>query len=84
MIREIIVIAFISAFIRIYPAKITQSMAMKPNCVLENVRFAIIACMCCAKLIKKGVDSHPHLLQRPIERVNEKLILLFLNQMNLY
>lgn len=42
MIREIIVTAFISAFMRMYPAKITQSMAMKPNCVCENVRFAIM------------------------------------------
>ena len=42
MIREITVMAFISAFMRIYPARITQSIAMKPNCVGENVRLAIM------------------------------------------
>ena len=67
MIREIIVTAFISAFMRMYPAKITQSMAMKPNCVCENVRFAIMGTMWFTKIIKNGADSHLHHLQRPIE-----------------
>ena len=67
MIREIIVTAFISAFMRIYPARITQSMAIKPNCVCENVRFAIMVTMWFAKITKNGADSHLHHFLRPIE-----------------
>lgn len=60
MIREIIVMAFISAFMRIYPAKITQSIAMKPNCVGENVRLAIIVTvsMWSTKIIKKKLPQN--------------------------